>query len=108
MPLALKLTTEQQVVVHLAPVTPKGKAVKLDGVAAWSVVSGDATITPSDDGLSCTIVSPDVAGQSQVLVSADADLGTGVDTISDTISVDVADQDATALGLTADAPTIKP
>lgn len=108
MPLTIKLTTEQQVLVKLAPVTPKGKPVDLDGVPNWSVVSGEATLTVAADGKSCTIISPDSAGTSQVLVEADADLGSGVDTISDTIAVDVVHQNATALGLTAEPPTLKP
>ena len=107
MPLALKLTTEQQVTVHITPVTPKGKTVSVENVQ-WSVVSGDATVTASDDGLSAVIASSENAGQSQVLVTADADLGEGVDTISDTIDVETAHQDATALGISADAPVLKP
>ena len=108
MPLTIKLTTEQQVVVHLNPVTPKGVPVDLDGAPVWTVPVGGATITPSDDGLSCTIVSPDNAGQSQVLIIADADLGSGIETISDTIDVEAANPNASSLGLTADAPTLKP
>jgi len=108
MPLAIKLTSEQQTVVHLNPKTPKGKPVALDGPATWSVVDGLSTITPSEDGLSCAVISADTAGETQILVVADADLGSGVENISDTIAVTVGDPTATVLGLTVDAPTLKP
>ncbi len=108
MPLDIKLTNEQQVVVHLKPVTPKGNPAKLDGLPTWNVVSGDVTIAVSDDGLSCTIVSPDLAGPAVISVQADADLGEGVTNISDTINVNTVDAEASSLGLTADAPTDKP
>lgn len=108
MSIALKFSTEQQVTVHINPVTPKGKPVALDGVPVWQVAVGDVTLQPAADGLSCTIVSADTPGQSQVLVSADADLGEGVETISDTIDALVSDPQASSLGLTADAPVTKP
>jgi hypothetical protein len=108
MPLELKLTTEQQVAVRIKPTTPKGQPAQLDGLPAWSVAVGDVTLQPSQDGLSCVIVSADTAGLSQVLVTADADLGEGVETVSDTIAVDVASPRATNLGLAADPPELKP
>lgn len=108
MPLEIKLTTEQQVRVTLNPVTPKGKPVPVDGVPTWAIVAGDATLDPAPDGLSCMIVSPDNAGQSQVLVSADADLGEGVNTITDTISVLASDPQAASLGLTVGTIENKP
>lgn len=108
MPLEIKLTTEQQVTVHINPVTLKGKPAPLDGIPAWTVPIGGAVLQPAPDGLSCVIVSPDVAGESQVLVSADADLGPGVETISDTIAVTVGSPNAASLGLKADAPVPKP
>lgn len=110
MPLEIALTTEQQVRVTLDPVMPKGKPVPVpvDGVPTWAIVSGEATLDPAPDGLSCMIVSPDSAGQSQVLVSADADLGAGVNTITDTISVLASDPQAASLGLTVGTPENKP
>lgn len=104
----LVLTNEQQVVVHLNPVTAKGKPVTLDGAPVWAVTAGSCTVVPSADGLSATIISGDDAGDSEVTVSADADLGAGVVTISDAIRVTVNGAQAQSLGLTADAPTTKP
>lgn len=106
--LSLTITTEQQVVVTLNPVTPKGKPVKLDGVPVWTVVDGLATVTPAADGLSATLVSSDTAGVTDFMVSADADLGAGVDTITDTIALTCKDPDASSLGLVAGTPSDKP
>lgn len=107
--LELNITNEQQVTVHLAPKTPKGKPATLDGVPTWVVQpGGNVTLEVADDGLSCTIVSADEPGTSEVLVSADADLGEGVETISDLIQVAVGGAKASSLGLTADAPVDKP
>jgi len=104
----LILTNEQQVLVHLTPVTSKGKPAPLDGAPVWVVTAGSCTIAPSADGLSCTIISGDDAGDSEITVSADADLGAGVVPVSDAIRVTVNGAQAQSLGLTADAPTTKP
>lgn len=104
----ITITNEQQVNVKLAPVSAKGKPVALDGAPVWAVTAGSCTIVPSADGLSCLIVSGDDAGDSEITVSADADLGEGVVTISDAIRVTVNGAQAQSLGLTADAPTTKP
>lgn len=108
MPLSKKINDEQQIVVHLNPTTPKGKPVKLDGKPEWSVVDGDSTLEVADDGLSATLISSDTPGVTHYQVAADADLGDGVDTITDTIELTVVDPQASSLGLTADAPTDKP
>ncbi len=108
MPLELKITNEQQQPVTLTPKTDTGKPAKLDGKPTWEVVSGDSTITVSEDGLTATLVSSDTPGDTQYLVSADADLGEGVETISDTIKLSVVGATAKNLGLTAGAPEAKP
>lgn len=108
MPLEIKLTNEQQVTVRLQPVTPAGRPAVLDGKPEWKVVSGASIILPAEDGLSCLIVSSDLADATEISVSADADLGEGVETISDLILVNVEHAKAASLGLVADAPVLKP
>lgn len=109
MPLELTQTNEQQTTVHLTPVTAGGKPAKLDGVPSWSVVSGPATVAPSDDGLSATIASnADDLGDTVVQVSADADIGEGVEEVADTILMHTTHANAKSLGLTADAPVTQP
>jgi hypothetical protein len=101
MPLDLTITNEQKIPVTLAPVTATGKPAKLDGAPTWTVQSGNATVVPSADGLSADLVSADEPGDTEILVSADADLGAGVVTVSDVIRLSVAGAQAASLGLTA-------
>lgn len=109
MPAEITLTNEQKVKVTLAPVTATGKPAQLDpnNKPTWTVVSGEATVQVADDGLSATIFSPDVPGDSQVLVEADADLGEGVETISDIVSVKTIGARAANLGLQVGTPEPK-
>lgn len=108
MPLELTITNEQQVKVTLKPVTDTGKPAKLDGVPNWIMMSGDAGLVVADDGMSADLVSSDTPGDSEFLVTADADLGEGVVEISDTIHLSVAAATAKNIGLTAGQPTPKP
>src|SRR5882724_4156897 len=88
------ITNEQKVQVILNPKTDSGKVAKLDGIPVWSVVSGDSTVVPADDGLSAFLVSADVPGDTTFLVDGDADLGTGVEDIQETITLHVAGANA--------------
>lgn len=107
MPADVSLTTEEKVTATLAPKTTAGNVASLDGIPTWTVNSGDVTLTPSADGLSCVILSGTQVGDSTVQVDADADLGAGVVTISDVVVLHVATPQATSLGLTVSAPTPK-
>jgi len=108
MPLEVTLTNEQKLNVTLSPVTATGKTAKLDGAPEWVVSSGPATLVTAPDGLSSDIVSSDEdLTDTIVQVNADADLGQGVETISDTITVHTIHANASNLGLTAGAPVAK-
>jgi len=108
MPAEITLTNEQQVVATLKPVTATGKPAKLDGIPVWSVVSGAGTVTPAADGMSATLVTPDSPDDTTYLVDGDADLGSGVVDVQDTILVHTTGANAANLGLTLGAPTAKP
>jgi hypothetical protein len=107
MPMEISITNEQKVNVRLEPVTSTGKPARLDGVPTWSVQSGDATVEAASDGLSAFLISSDNPGDTAFLVSADADLGEGVVTISDVVTLKVAGAQADNLGIAADAPVAK-
>ena len=94
----ITLTDEQKIPVTLAPVTAAGNPAQVDGVPLWTVVEGDATLEVAPDGMSCYLISGTV-GNSQITVSADADLGSGVNTITDTIDLAVVSAQASSLGL---------
>lgn len=107
MPLKLKINDEQKVKVTLTPVTPRGKPVKVDGVPSWTTIDGDSTIVVAEDGMSADLISSDTPGVTNFQVAADADLGEGVDTITDTIELTVVDPQASSLGLSAGTPEDK-
>ena len=103
----VKITNEQKVLATLAPKSAAGKPAKVDGVPTWDVTEGDATIEVAADGLSAWLISGEAAAESKVVVSADADLGQGVETITQEISLVVSLSKSTDLGLTLGAPVAK-
>lgn len=107
MPLEIKITNEQKIKVTLTPKTDAGKPAQLDGVPTWEVISGDSTVVAEPDGLSATLVSSDTPGDTQILVKADADIGAGIEEISDVIKLSVVGASAKNLGLIAGTPETK-
>jgi len=107
MPLDIVSTTEEMVHLKIAPVTSTGKPALLDGLPTWAITTGGATIVVDADGMGAFVVSEDIGGSSTWSVSADADLGAGVSTISDGGVYSYASPQAAALGITADAPVPK-
>lgn len=106
--LEVNCTNEEKVNAHLNPVTSTGRPASVEaGSVVWAVQSGDGTAEPAADGMTCFLVSGDNPGDTVYMVSADADLGQGVQTISDIITLHVAGANAASLGLTADAPVAK-
>lgn len=101
------ITNEQKVKVTLTPVTATGKPAQLDGVPNWSVVSGESTIEAAADGRSAFLISSDSPGDTEVMVEADADVGAGVETISDMIKLTVEGAKAQSLGLSVGTPEAK-
>ena len=101
------ITNEQKVNVTLTPVTDTGKPAKLDGAPAWSVVSGDSTVVVAADGLSADLVSSDTPGDTTFLIDGDADLGSGVVDVQETILLHVAGAQAKNLGVKIGTPVAK-
>lgn len=101
----LILTDSQQVDLAIKPVDKKGKAAQVDGVPEWS--SSDPAVLTLDvaqDGLSAVAVAQDL-GTAQVNVSADADLGAGVVTITGVLEITVVAGQAVSLGIIAGTPS---
>jgi hypothetical protein len=96
----LKLTNKQKATVTINTKNAVGDPVTVDGIPTWTVTSGDSTVIVSSDGLSAEIISSDTPGATTILVSADADLGSGIETLQDHIKVFVVGDKATNLGLT--------
>lgn len=103
----ITITNEQKVMVTLAPTTAAGNPAILDGAPVWTVTSGDATLEVAEDGLSAYLVSGAADVTSQVEVTADADLGEGIVTLTDVIDLAVVAAQASALGLVVDTAILK-
>jgi hypothetical protein len=103
----IKITNEQKIKVSINPLTATGKPAKLDGKPTWTVQSGDSQVIPAEDGLSASFVSSDTPGVTVVLLEADADLGEGVEKISDSIELNVIGANASSFGLVVGTPEAK-
>lgn len=107
MPAEASITNEQKIPVTLKIVTDTGKPAKVDGAPAWVVISGNSSVVVAEDGLSAEVISADDPGDTTVMVKADADLGEGVEEISDTFTVHVVGATAKNLGLSFGTPVPK-
>jgi len=107
MPLEIDLTTQQQVLLSAIPKTLEGCPGALAGPVVYTLNTGNCTLVPVGDDRSVLIVSGDHAGYSVMLVSAEADLGKGVETITDIVVVHVIDAHTAVLGLTVGTPELK-
>jgi len=106
----VKITNEQQVRVTLNPKTDAGRPAKIDpnSKPTWEKIDGEADVQAAEDGLSVLLVSADNPGTTQILVKADADIGEGVEEISEVIELQVAGASAKNLGLSVGTPELKP
>jgi hypothetical protein len=84
--------------VTISFVDSKGKPAKVDGVPTWAVDNTAVVdvLTPAADGMSAHLHITDNVGAAQLTVTADADLGTGVTTITSVDTVSVIPGDAVA------------
>jgi hypothetical protein len=103
----ITITNEEKVQVVLAPTTAAGNPAMLDGIPVWEVVEGDATIEVADDGMSAMLISGAADVNSKINVSADADLGEGVVSLTDTIDLAVVPASASKLGIQVGTPVLK-
>lgn len=104
---SMQMTDTQKSTITLRPVDKAGNPAPVQaGSVVWddSEVKTVAGVTPSADGLSIDVVSAGPLGSGQLRVSADADLGDGVVTISDAIQITIVAGQAVGLGLTASEP----
>jgi len=87
----LILPNDHKVTASIQPVDAKGNPASIDGLAAWS--SSNTTIVTvtnvSTDSLSADVVPGTALGTAQVNVTADADLGSGTQTINGVLDVQV-------------------
>jgi hypothetical protein len=100
----MDLRDDQKVLLTITPVDVKGKPASLDGVPVWAGSDDTVvTIVPASDGLSAVAsgVSP---GSARVVVTADADLGSGVTPLTGSLDFTITGGQAVALTITAAPP----
>ncbi len=109
----LTIRDDQKVRLSIQPVDAKGKPALLDGVPIWAGSDDTVfTVEAAADGLSAILVgvapnATDATGTpipARVVVTADADLGSGVTPITGTLDVVVTGGTAVALTINADTP----
>jgi hypothetical protein len=101
----LILTDSQKVSLSIKPVTKAGNPAAIDGLPVWSLGCEDhLKLEVSEDGLSAVVSSLGKLGVCQVNVSADADLGEGVETITGVIDIEVKAGKAVNVGIDAGSP----
>jgi len=106
--MALILTDVQKVSLSIQPVSAAGNPAPVDGAPVWSSSAPDVvTVTAAPDGMSAVAVTTGKLGTAQISVSADADLGAGVTTITGTLDLEVQASQAVSLNVTAGAPENK-
>ena len=79
-----------------------GNPAKVDGVPQWALSDATlGTLTPSEDGMTATLVPAGPIGASKVQVSCDADLGEGVKSIIGELDVEFMAGEAEVVAITA-------
>ena len=101
MALELTITNEQRILVTATPTTSTGRPASLDGALSAQIVAGEATWVAGPTPNSIYLVSAENPGDTSFVVEADADLGSGVVLIQDTVLLKVAGALAANLGLVA-------
>jgi hypothetical protein len=100
--LAIACTNEEKVTVNATPQSASGKPATIDGALTVVVMSGDGKFEQdAASPLSFKAVSGDAPGDTVYDVSGDADLGAGVVTIHDTVTLTVTSAVAANFGLSA-------
>jgi hypothetical protein len=86
-----KLPDNQKVPVSIAFTDAAGNPAPVDGVPVWTASDNGTLLTleVSTDGMFCMIIANGPLGTAQVNVSADADLGAGVVTITGLLDIEV-------------------
>lgn len=109
MSVAVQSTTDEKVPITMTPVTASGSSAPVQGDLQFEIVSGAATVEYNGAArqLVFDVVSEDVAGSSQIRVTADADMGEGVTPISEIIDYAYTSPQAASLGVQVGTPIPK-
>lgn len=94
-----KITTEEFFIATLSPLNKRGHPAPVDGKPTWTLEGDAVTTEVSEDGMSCKVIPTGNDGTSTIHISADADVGEGIETIEDSLDVVCSHPRASSLGL---------
>lgn len=99
------INDSQQILLTAQPVSGKGNPAPIDGPVQWSLISGSQfiSLTPVD-ATSVYAVAIGPIGIATIEASADADLGAGITTITNTVQVEVIGGPAVNLNILPGTP----
>lgn len=99
------INDNQKILLTAQPVSAKGNPAPIDGPVTWDVTAGTEfiSLTPVDD-VSVYAVAIGPLGIATIQASADADLGSGVTTITNTIQIEVIGGPAVTLNILEGTP----
>jgi hypothetical protein len=101
----LVLKDTQRVTISVTPVDAKGNPAQVDGAPVWSIVGPEVVaLEVSENGLTCVVNTVGTLGTTQITVTADADIGEGIQTISGLLDIEVVSGMAVSLNVTAGVP----
>lgn len=99
------IKVNQTLPIGLSITDKAGNPASVDGIPAWSLSDSSlGAIEASSDGMAAVFTPAGKLGDLQVQVSADADLGAGVNTIIGALAVTIAGGDAAVVTLAGGAP----
>lgn len=113
MPAESACTNAEKVRGSVSYVDSRGRPATVDGATEVNVISGDATVARFDsagDPLGAHefyLVSGDAPGDSVFEVAADADLGAGIERITDIVTLHVTSEKAASFGFSFGTPEKK-
>jgi hypothetical protein len=106
--MALTLTAVQQVKVSVSAVDAKGNPAEVEDVAFSSSDESVLTVTAEADDPTQGLAVAVAIGTAQVKVTADADIGEGVKTLTGLLDVEVVAAEAVSLSVAAGTPEDQP
>lgn len=99
-------TNEEKVPATVSYVTPRGLPAVVDGDTLVEVISGDGSFEKTG-AHTFFLISGAAPGDTVYAISADADLGAGIQTITDAITLTVTNAQAAAFGVSFGTPEPK-
>jgi len=104
---SLVLTDDQKVTLSVAFFDKHGHKAEVEGVPVWASSDPVILVEASADGMTAVATTAGERGPAQVSVTADVDLGTGVEELVGLLDIEVIPDKAATIGISAGTPEPK-